>query len=98
MRVISVDGMSDEFPALGKVTRRTGKLKVIDIHHQIQRQTRVPIAGPPGIDWNETSSPQARIAVLLPMAAGIRVAIKGKDQRADGIRHAGPSFGPLITR
>ena len=91
-------GFLQELPPFLERVSRAGQLKIINIDNQENLKSWVEIAAAPRAAFDETFRQNMAFAVLLPIAAGVRVAIERQDQRAYGIPISGlnPFIGPLV--
>ena len=83
MRVVCVDALSEELPALGQRLGRNRHLEIVDVHHQEELQGSVPIARSPVADTDETDTHDVLLAKPLQVSPRIRMPIRSKEQGTD---------------
>ena len=95
--ILSFDVFADQGPPGSQDPSGARHFEIIHINNKQQMPCGMQVTGPPVSDRAEACFAQAFITMALPMSPRVRVPIKSKLQRDNGLaKFAAPVCGPLV--
>jgi hypothetical protein len=95
-RVLRLQSLAYECPALSQIVARSAHLEVVDVDNQEELEGGVPEARSPLRNRDETDGLELALTMPFPVSPTIGVPVQRKYERAYWVLHPSPGGGPTV--